>query len=186
MLIIEIYIRGGFMKDDRYTLKEVCEKTSYKPSVIRYYEKEFKINIPRDSSGRRYFTDSELNQYLFIKKLQQKGYTNPQIKKAMEFGMDALPEIAVTSTDSLSAQPQGLGVDVISYMDEKFNEITSNISQLNQAVSGQERDLLISENMKLKMELKQKSYELMETKERLRYEKEGKNKGLLKRIFYKG
>jgi len=173
------------MKDDRYTLKEVCEKTNYKPSVIRYYEKEFKINIPRDSSGRRYFTDKELDQYLFIKKLQQKGYTNPQIKKAMEFGIDALPEIAVSSTDSLVTQAQGFGVDVISYMDEKFNELTANISQLNQAVSGQERDQLISENMRLKMELKQKSYELAEAKEKLKYEREARNKGLIKRIFYK-
>lgn len=173
------------MKDDRYTLKEVCEKTNYKPSVIRYYEKEFKINIPRDSSGRRYFTDKELDQYLFIKKLQQKGYTNPQIKKAMEIGIDALPEIAVSSTDSLVTQAQGFGVDVISYMDEKFNELTANISQLNQAVSGQERDQLISENMRLKMELKQKSYELAEAKEKLKYEREARNKGLIKRIFYK-
>lgn len=173
------------MKDDRYTLKEVCEKTNYKPSVIRYYEKEFKINIPRDSSGRRYFTDKELDQYLFIKKLQQKGYTNPQIKKAMEFGIDALPEIAVSSTDSLVTQAQGFGVDVISYMDEKFNELTANISQLNQAVSGQERDQLISENMRLKMELKQKSYELAEAKEKLKYEREARNKGFIKRIFYK-
>lgn len=172
------------MKDERYTLKEVCEKTNYKPSVIRYYEKEFKINIPRDSSGRRYFTDKELNQYLFIKKMQQKGYTNPQIKKAMEFGTDTLPEIAATSTEPLVPQPQ-LGVDVISYMDEKFNELTENISQLNQAVSGQERDQLISENMRLKMELKQKSLELAETKEKLRYEREARNRGLLKRIFYK-
>lgn len=173
------------MKDDRYTLKEVCEKTNYKPSVIRYYEKEFKISIPRDSSGRRYFTDKELDQYLFIKKFQQKGYTNPQIKKAMEFGVDVLPEIAVASTESLLTQPQGFGVNVISYMDEKFNELTANISQLNQAVSGQERDQLISENMRLKMELKQKAFELAETKEKLKYEREARNKGLLKKIFYK-
>lgn len=173
------------MKDDRYTLKEVCEKTNYKPSVIRYYEKEFKISIPRDSSGRRYFTDKELDQYLFIKKLQQKGYTNPQIKKAMEFGVDVLPEIAVASTESLLAQPQGLGVNVISYMDEKFNELTANISQLNQVVSGQERDQLISENMRLKMELKQKAFELAETKEKLKYERKARNKGLLKKFFYK-
>ncbi len=173
------------MNDTRYTLKEICGKTSYKPSVIRYYEKEFKINIPRDSSGRRYFTDNELKEYLFIKKLQERGYTNPQIKKARDLGMDVLPEIAATATDCAPVPLPGIGVDVISYMDEKFNEITSNISQLNQAVTGQERDLLISENMKLKMELKQKSYELMETKEKLKYEREAKNKGLFKRIFYK-
>ena len=172
------------MSNNRYTLKEICEKTSYKPSVIRYYEKEFKISIPRDSSGRRYFTDMELNQYIFIKSLQQKGYTNPQIKKAIMHGVDALPEIAATSAGSSSAQPGGLGADVISYMNEKFSEITSNISQLNQAVTGQERDLLISENMKLKMELKQKSYELMEAKEKLKYERET-NKGFFKKLLYK-
>jgi DNA-binding transcriptional MerR regulator len=178
------------MNTSVFTFKEICEKTGYKPSVIRYYEKEFKLNIPRDSNSRRYFTQLELDKILLIKQLQNKGYTNTQIKRFMEEECD---EIAAARDSLLYSiiqdQELVLNKSIINFMEEKFKEISNNLSELNQNIGnqgGQERDLLLSENMKLKMELKQKSYELIEIKEKLRYEKDYKNrKGFMKKLFGK-
>lgn len=173
-----------------YTFKDVCDKTGYKPSVIRYYEKEFKLNIPRDINGRRFFTQKEFDKLLFIKQLQQEGYTNGQIKRIMDDKkFEGFREIAITrdiavplDTGNIPIQP--LNENIIKIIDEKLQEINSNINELTKSVSSKERDVLISENMKLKMELKQKSYEIIELKEKLKYEKENK-KGIFFKIFKK-
>lgn len=173
-----------------YSFKEVCEKTQYKPSVIRYYEKEFSLNIPRDLNGRRYFTTKEIERLLYIKQLQQEGYSNSQIKKIWDDKkILCFEEVAVTNTPETISKVQTDTLyynnnDIKSLLEDNFIEIKSNINELAQVVSGKERDLLISENMKLKMEVKQKSYEIMELKEKLRYEKE-KSRGLFTKLFKK-
>lgn len=172
-----------------YTFKEICSKTGYSASAIRYYEKEFKLAIPRDANGRRVFTKSEFDKLLFIKELQEQNYTNSQIKKILEENQNsnagAIDEIAVTSDAIVAKNNSSLGGEaVIKFIDTKFNEINNNIIELNQTINGKERDLLISENMKLKMEIKRKSYEIIELKENLRFFK-SKNKGFFSRLFGK-
>ena len=43
-----------------YTISEVAEIIGYAPHVLRYYEKEFEIDIPRNNSNHRYFTYKEI------------------------------------------------------------------------------------------------------------------------------
>lgn len=178
------------MENVTYTFKEICEKTGYKSSVVRYYEKEFQLNIQRDTNGRRVFSQKDMDKLLFIKGLQNEGYTNGQIKKIInDVNFPVNNEIAA-SVDIVSNglskknnQPP-MDINVIKFIEEKFQEINSNLSELNQTVTSKERDIILSENLKLKMEIKQKSYELIELKEKLRYEKE-KNTSFLKRFFKK-
>lgn len=171
-----------------YTFKEMCDLTGYKPSVIRFYEKEFKINIPRDINGRRFFTQKEIDRFLMIKKLKEEGYTNKQIKKLIEEKRtDILYEAAATIEgvdDSSKKIPDVSGIEnnITKVIDNKMKEINDRLDELNQNVTGKERDILITENMKLKMELKQRAYEIMELKEKLKYEKD-KSKSFFKRLF---
>lgn len=165
-----------------YTFKEICDKTGYKSSVIRYYEKEFNLSIPRDVNGRRYFTQKDLDKLLYIKKLQDEGFSNGQIKKYIQEGNYCSSEIAV-SVDTVHNNLSDCSSDfVVSKLEEKLACIEKSIEQLSEAIFSKERDLIISENMKLKMELKQKSYELFEIKEKLRYEKE-KKRGFFSKLF---
>lgn len=181
---------GDYMGVITYTFKDVCEKTGYKPSVIRYYEKEFHLSIPRDVNGRRFFTQKEFERLIFIRQLQQQGYTNGQIKKIIEDNrFEGLQEIAAAKELNVPMELNNtlvspLNENIINFINEKLTEINSNINELSKNVSSKERDILITENMKLKMELKQKSYEIIELKEKLKYEKERK-KGILSKIFKK-
>ncbi|KMT21727.1 MerR family transcriptional regulator [Clostridium cylindrosporum] len=163
------------MEKNIYSFKEACNKTGYKASAIRYYEKEFYLNIPRDNNSRRVFTKKELDTLFFIKDLQEKGYSNTQIKKLME-NEEVREEIAAT-TGSLE-------VDFVKGLEEKLQEINKSLCELSENVSSKERDLIISENMKLKMENKQKAYEIIQLKEKLKYES-NKKQGFFSRIFGK-
>lgn len=161
------------MEKDIYSFKEACEKTGYTASAIRYYEKEFYLNIPRDSNSRRIFTQKELDTLFFIKDLQDKGYSNSQIKKLME-NKEVREEIAATT--------ETLEPEFIKGLENRLQEINESISELNENVSSKERDLVISENMKLKMENTQKAYEISKLKEELSRESE-KKQGFFKRFF---
>jgi DNA-binding transcriptional MerR regulator len=173
-----------------YSFKEICDKTGYKPSVIRYYEKEFKLEIPRDVNARRTFTQKELDDLLFIKQLQAKGYSNSQIKKILDDrNNSSIEEIAVTREEEVfiqvgSASAVLLEDNMIKLIDERLKQINNNISELSQTVTSKERDIIISENLKLKMEIKQKSFEIMQLKEKLSYEKQNKG-GFFSKLFGK-
>ena len=179
------------MDNINFTFKEICEKTGYASSAVRYYEKEFHLQIPRDANGRRIFTKIEFDKLLFIKELQEKNYTNSQIKKLfLEYDQvtnSSFEEIAVTADRLKSVSLSQVAINpnnetVISFIDKKFNELNNNIGQLNESINSKERDVLITENAKLKMEVKRKAYEIIELKENLRYVKD-KKKGLFKRLF---
>jgi DNA-binding transcriptional MerR regulator len=180
------------MDSTNYSFKEICKKTGYASSAIRYYEKEFNLLIPRDANGRRYFTKVEFDKLLFIKELQDQNYTNGQIKKMLNDRVNMtsiMNEVALTTEivqeDNVNSLINSNNRDiVINFIDEKFKEVNNTISELNQNINSKERDLLISENMKLKMEIKRKSYEIIELKENLRFYK-GKNKGIFSKIFGK-
>lgn len=173
------------MENNNYTFKEICEKTGYKSSVIRYYEKEFEINIPRDANGRRIFTQQVYEILNLIKKLQMDGYTNKQIKKLLyNNDKDQIDETAVTADYTVGNEKQDSNEEILKTLDSKLDEIKNNIQEINQNVNTKERDILISENLKLKMEIKQKTYEIIELKENLRYEKE-KRKSFFPKLFHK-
>lgn len=163
-----------------FTFKEVCEITGYKDSVIRYYEKEFNLSIERDDKGRRIFFKKDIDILMQIKNLQEQGYNNTQIKKILSNQEIAIALFDINSNISSDADKES----VIKIIEEKLNEINNKLEEIDKNVFNKERDILISENMKLKMELKQKCYEIIELKEKLKYEKQAKN-GFLKRIFKK-
>ncbi|MEF9952035.1 MAG: MerR family transcriptional regulator [Clostridium sp.] len=159
------------------SFKEACRITGYKASAIRYYEKEFFLRIPRDENDRRIFTQKEIDTLLYIKELQGKGYSNPQIKGIME-GKDALEEVAAT----VAVPPANSTVGFVKELEEKLQEISKSLCELsetvNETVTSRERDLIISENMRLKMDNKKKEYELLQLKERLEIEEKGKKRFL--------
>ena len=66
--------------DKEYAISEVAEITGYPPHVLRFYEKEFKLDIPRNDSNHRYYTYNEIELFQYIKSLQDKGFSNKQIK----------------------------------------------------------------------------------------------------------
>src|SRR5690606_5874821 len=78
-----------------YTISEVSEITGYQPHVIRYYEKEFELEIPRNNSNHRYYTYKEIEVFNYIKSLQEKGFTNKQIKLILKS-----PELVVTDGET--------------------------------------------------------------------------------------
>ncbi len=190
--------------DKQYSISEAAEITDYPPHVLRYYEKEFELEIPRNESNHRYYTYKEIELFQYIKSLQEQGFSNKQIKLIMnspELLLTSDNEIALTTVNSHDKiDSVQLAKDISLYLyTEIFDEITKvlndntvnntkkieelkeEIINLRNELNSKERDVLICENAKLKMKVKEKSYEVAELKEKI---KRMENKeGFFQKIF---
>ncbi|MBU5426615.1 MerR family transcriptional regulator [Tissierella pigra] len=190
-----------------YTISEVSEITGYAPHVLRYYEKEFEIDVPRNNSNHRYFTYKEIELIQYIKTLQEKGFTNKQIKliiQSPEVIMSNQEEAGIVSTsDNMYFDTYQLAKEISMTLEEEFfeklfshinegseknikviEELKNEVAMLRNELNSKERDVLICENAKLKMQVKEKDFENIELKNKLK-EIEEKQIGFFKRIFMK-
>ncbi|AFS78451.1 HTH-transcriptional regulator, MerR family [Gottschalkia acidurici 9a] len=191
-----------FDTDKEYTISEISEITDYPTHVLRYYEKEFDIEVPRNGVNHRYYTYKEIETFNYIKTLQEKGFSNKQIKLILDSPeMLVEDEIAATSlvkNDTELALNQEemfeifkeiiveeIAPNIISINDENLKaigELKEEVVQLRTDINSKERDVLICENAKLKLKVQENAYELDRIKKEL--EKEQQNsKSFLKRLF---
>lgn len=187
-----------------YTISEVSEITGYASHVIRYYEKEFEIDIPRNKSNHRYFTYKEIETLQYIKTLQDKGFSNKQIKliiKSPEILINNQEEGLVESGNNSYIDTYEIAKEISATLEEDFfdklyhainegsesnikviEELKDEVINLRKELNSNERDVLICENAKLKMKIKEKIYENIELKSKL-VEIEEKQVGFFQRIF---
>ena len=190
----------------QYTISEVSELTNYPPHVLRYYEKEFELDIPRNESNHRYYTYKEIELLGYIKTLQDKGFSNKQIKliiKSPELVIDDMDEAAVTSlitrqnldvgniSDEICTNIENIIINQIKpLISEKEDSnikliegLKEEIVKLRNDLNSKERDVLICENAKLKMKVKEKSYEVAELRDKVKRQESSKN--IFKKLFKK-
>ncbi|MCF6463257.1 MerR family transcriptional regulator [Clostridium sp. Cult1] len=190
--------------DKQYAISEVAELTGYPPHVLRYYEKEFELEIPRNESNHRFYTYTEIELFQYIKSLQEKGFSNKQIKlilKSPEMLVTTNEEAALTNVSQeesissielakeISINLQEIFFDDLikilennsEYNEKIIKELMDEIIALRNELSSKERDVLICENAKLKMKVKEKSYEVAALKEKIK--RMENNKGFFQRLF---
>lgn len=68
------------MDDGRYVISEVVKLTNIKSHTIRYWEDELELIIDRDAMGHRIYTDEDVELFLTIKELKDKGFQLKAIK----------------------------------------------------------------------------------------------------------
>ncbi len=176
---------------DRYSISEVAEHIGFKPHVIRFYEKEFKLEIPRAENSRRYFTNKEVDLLLYIKQLQQNGLSNKEIKKVLQDQNTGIDSNYTKSTDSDDNHIEGaaesytgtgnfnedLKKEILMILEKynyrsEINELKEKLEELAKQFNvpdvNKDKDVLICENAKLKMKIKEKSYEVAELKDKLK------------------
>lgn len=80
--------------ETRYIISDASKIVDVEPHVLRYWEDELSIDIPRNEMGHRYYTEHHLILFKRIKTMKDKGYLLKAIKMV-------LPELEKTNeTDS--------------------------------------------------------------------------------------
>ena len=88
------------MSETHYLISDASKKVDVESHVLRYWEEELEMAIPRNEMGHRYYTDFHIRLFKQIKELKEKGYQLKAIKAALTKSLDQDGE-AVIPTDVL-------------------------------------------------------------------------------------
>ena len=135
------------MNEIHYLISDASKKVDVESHVLRYWEDELELKIPRNEMGHRYYTEFHIRLFKQIKELKEKGYQLKPIKAALEKMMEegkeelsdemlsdgaaALRESALGGADGQagSVVEEGNGVPALTAEEkmEQFQEIMNHI-----------------------------------------------------------
>ena len=87
------------MAEARYLISDAAKKVDVESHVLRYWEEELELNIPRNEMGHRYYTDYHIRLFRRVKELKEKGYQLKAIKGVLDRLNHAGGEITITEDD---------------------------------------------------------------------------------------
>ncbi|MGN0342218.1 MAG: MerR family transcriptional regulator [Roseburia sp.] len=68
------------MDKQRYMISDAAALVNVESHVLRYWEEELDLTIPRNEMGHRYYTKENIEQFYKIKEWKEKGYQLKAIK----------------------------------------------------------------------------------------------------------
>lgn len=86
----------------RYMISDAAGLVNVEAHVLRYWEEELELTIPRNEMGHRYYTKENIQQFLKIKELKEQGYQLKAIKMVIHNGKK--PEEAAALTNGALAE----------------------------------------------------------------------------------
>ena len=75
-----------------YLISEASRKLNVEAHVLRYWEEELKLEIPRNELGHRYYTEKQLALFQKIKELKELGYQLKAIRTSLNQEGQAEPK----------------------------------------------------------------------------------------------
>lgn len=98
------------MDETHYSISEAGKLVGVESHVLRYWEDELELNIPRNGKSHRYYTDLHIRLFQKIKELKEKGYqlkAIEQVLKKMLEGDDAVDPDEVLEQNAVNILKEG-------------------------------------------------------------------------------
>ena len=74
------------MEKLRYMISDAAEMVHVETHVLRYWEEELELSIPRNEMGHRYYTRENIKEFQKIKELKDQGYQLRAIRMILHNG----------------------------------------------------------------------------------------------------
>ncbi|MCI9147004.1 MAG: MerR family transcriptional regulator [Hungatella sp.] len=84
------------MAEVHYFISDASKQVDVESHVLRYWEDELELEVPRNDMGHRYYTEYHIRLFRQIKELKEKGYQLKAIKNALNKMAGAMGEITIT------------------------------------------------------------------------------------------
>ena len=79
------------MEKVRYMISDAATLVNVESHVLRYWEEELELVIPRNEMGHRYYTKENIEDFMKIKELKEKGYQLKAIRMIIHNGNQDYP-----------------------------------------------------------------------------------------------
>lgn len=84
------------MEKLRYMISDAANIVNVESHVLRYWEEELELQIPRNEMGHRYYTEENIAQFQKIKEWKEKGYQLKAIRMMIHNGEENLEQAALS------------------------------------------------------------------------------------------
>ena len=74
------------MDKQRYMISDAAALVNVESHVLRYWEEELELTVPRNEMGHRYYTKENIEQFMKIKEWKEQGYQLKAIKLLIHNG----------------------------------------------------------------------------------------------------
>lgn len=71
------------MKEKRYFISDAAKELEVESHVLRYWEKELNLDIPKNEMGHRYYREDELEMLKCVKELKARGFQLKTIRQIL-------------------------------------------------------------------------------------------------------
>ncbi len=125
------------MKHNNYSISDAARNLGIEAHVLRYWEEELKLNIPRNELGHRCYREKDLDTFRQVRDLKAEGMSLQEIKRTLDGEIRTLKTVTPSSVTGSSQNRDKLG---------QFREIMDSI--ISRAIQNNNDRLasIISEN----------------------------------------
>lgn len=96
------------MEKVRYMISDAADMVHVETHVLRYWEEELELAIPRNEMGHRYYTRENIKEFQKIKDLKDQGYQLKAIRMILHNGKLELPSQLEENVEVDKAEEQDL------------------------------------------------------------------------------
>lgn len=89
------------MEEMRYTISDAAKMVKVESHVLRYWEDELSLEIPRNEMGHRYYTQREIDIFCQIRALKERGFQLKSIKDVMDILFDEEKSTNIISLENV-------------------------------------------------------------------------------------
>lgn len=72
------------MENIRYMISDAANLVNVESHVLRYWEEELELDIPRNEMGHRYYTEDNIRDFIRIKRWKEQGYQLKAIRMLVQ------------------------------------------------------------------------------------------------------
>lgn len=99
-------------------ISDAAKKVQVESHVLRYWEEELKLPIKRNEVGHRYYTTKDIERFIQIKNMKERGLQLKAIKMILKDGkLDVLPMDGEMQADMVLEEHQGMAIEVVDRKD---------------------------------------------------------------------
>lgn len=95
-------------------ISDAAKKVQVESHVLRYWEEELKLPIKRNEVGHRYYTDVDIERFIQIKNMKERGLQLKAIKMILKDGkLDVLPMEGEVRQEIITEEHTGMAIEVV-------------------------------------------------------------------------
>lgn len=122
------------MEKVRYMISDAADMVHVETHVLRYWEEELELTIPRNEMGHRYYTRENIQEFQKIKDLKDQGYQLKAIRMILHNGEIEDPTILLNQEVQT---PQNTFIG--SQAKELINSIQKNTASMSSQTTAEDR-----------------------------------------------